>query len=83
MNSVPGPAVDVPPNSKLPRWAMKPLRYLTLGELADALGYLERNRPEDDVLGRALAAELARRTAADVRPDNRQSRRPWPRLRLT
>ncbi|TDD75803.1 hypothetical protein E1293_27655, partial [Actinomadura darangshiensis] len=47
-----------------PRWAGKPLRRLTAAELAEALGYLERHRPEDDVLGRALAAEFARRTAA-------------------
>ncbi|TDC39489.1 hypothetical protein E1281_38675 [Actinomadura sp. KC345] len=37
---------------------------MTVGELADALEYLERHRPDDDVLGRALAGEFARRTAA-------------------
>lgn len=47
-----------------PRWAVKPLRQLTAGELAEALEYLERHRPDDDVLGRALAGEFARRTAA-------------------
>ncbi|MBB4778613.1 hypothetical protein [Actinomadura livida] len=53
------PAAPAPP-----RWAVKPVRQLTAGELAEALGYLERHRPDDDVLGRALAGELARRTAA-------------------
>jgi hypothetical protein len=48
----------------LPRWAAKPVRRLTAGELAEALHYLERHRPDDDVLGRALAGEFARRTAA-------------------
>ncbi|RSN68092.1 hypothetical protein DMH08_11815 [Actinomadura sp. WAC 06369] len=48
-----------------PGWAVKPLRQLTTRELAEALEYLERNRPDDDVLGRALAGEFARRTAAE------------------
>lgn len=52
------------PDPALPRWAVKPVRQLTAGELAEALGYLERHRPDDDVLGRALAGEFARRTAA-------------------
>ncbi|WP_143226937.1 hypothetical protein [Actinomadura mexicana] len=47
-----------------PRWTGKPVRRLTTAELAEALEYLERHRPDDDVLGRALAAEFARRTAA-------------------
>ncbi|MFA1540543.1 hypothetical protein [Actinomadura monticuli] len=47
-----------------PRWTGKPVRRLTTGELAEALEYLERHRPDDDVLGRALAGEFARRTAA-------------------
>jgi hypothetical protein len=38
--------------------------WLTAAELVDALGYLERHRPDDEVLGRAVAAEFARRTAA-------------------
>ncbi|MFG2086934.1 MULTISPECIES: hypothetical protein [unclassified Spirillospora] len=52
------------PDPALPCWAVKPVRQLTAGELAEALGYLERHRPDDDVLGRALAGEFARRTAA-------------------
>jgi hypothetical protein len=48
----------------LPRWTGKPVRRLTAAELAEALEYLERHRPDDDVLGRALAGEFARRTAA-------------------
>jgi len=51
-----------------PHWAVKPLRRLTAGELAEALEYLEKHRPDDDVLGRALAGEFARRTAAEYRP---------------
>ncbi|NDU76232.1 hypothetical protein GWI34_26920 [Actinomadura sp. DSM 109109] len=47
-----------------PPWTGKPVRLLTTAELAEALGYLERHRPDDDVLGRALAGEFARRTAA-------------------
>lgn len=57
-------AAPPPANRALPRWAVKPVRLLTSAELAEALEYLERNRPEDDVLGRALAGEFARRTAA-------------------
>lgn len=57
-------AAPPPANRALPRWAVKPVRLLTTGELAEALEYLERHRPEDDVLGRALAGEFARRTAA-------------------
>jgi hypothetical protein len=53
------------PNVPHPRWTGKPLRRLTAGELAEALQYLERHRPDDDVLGRALAGEFARRTAAE------------------
>jgi len=53
-----------PADGPLPRWAGKPVRRLTTGELAEALEYLERHRPDDDVLGRALAGEFARRTAA-------------------
>ncbi|MFD0898922.1 hypothetical protein [Actinomadura sediminis] len=41
------------------------MRQLTTRELAEALEYLERNRPDDEVLGRALAGEFARRTAAE------------------
>ncbi|TDC70936.1 hypothetical protein E1200_03515 [Actinomadura sp. GC306] len=52
------------PRPAPPRWAGKPVRQLTTGELAEALAYLERHRPDDDVLGRALAGEFARRTAA-------------------
>jgi hypothetical protein len=52
------------PHPAPPRWAVKPVRQLTAGELAEALAYLERHRPDDDVLGRALAGEFARRTAA-------------------
>ncbi|TMQ90649.1 hypothetical protein ETD83_34500, partial [Actinomadura soli] len=52
------------PDPALPRWGAKPVRRLTAGELAEALAYLERHRPDDDVLGRALAGEFARRTAA-------------------
>ncbi|MEU8118436.1 hypothetical protein AB0C21_06975 [Spirillospora sp. NPDC049024] len=48
----------------LPRWTGKPVRRLTTAELAEALEYLERHHPDDDVLGRALAGEFARRTAA-------------------
>src|SRR5690606_33132983 len=48
-------AAPPPANRALPRWAVKPVRLLTTAELAEALEYLERNRPEDDVLGRALA----------------------------
>ena len=48
----------------VPGWAVKAVRQLTAGELAEALEYLERHRPDDDVLGRALAGEFARRTAA-------------------
>lgn len=48
----------------LPRWGAKPVRRLTTGELAEALAYLEKHRPDDDVLCRALAGEFARRTAA-------------------
>jgi hypothetical protein len=47
-----------------PRWTGKPVRLLTTAELAEALEYLERHRPDDDVLGRALAGEFVRRTAA-------------------
>ncbi|MCQ0017986.1 DUF488 domain-containing protein [Actinomadura madurae] len=46
------------PAAGLPRWAGKPVRRLTAGELAEALAYLERHRPEDDVLGRALARRV-------------------------
>ena len=53
------------PDAVLPYWTGKPVRQLTTGELAEALAYLERHRPEDDVLGRALAGEFARRTAAE------------------
>ncbi|WP_131737618.1 hypothetical protein [Actinomadura roseirufa] len=52
----------------LPSWARKPLRGLTTAELAEALEYLERTRPDDEVLGRALAGEFARRTAAEPPP---------------
>ncbi|TDB84098.1 hypothetical protein E1264_25890 [Actinomadura sp. KC216] len=52
------------PDPAIPRWATKPVRRLTAGELAEALTYLERHHPDDDVLGRALAGEFARRTAA-------------------
>ena len=61
MNSGPFAA---PAAGPLPRWAGKPVRRLTTAELAEALEYLERHRPDDDVLGRALAGEFARRTAA-------------------
>ncbi|XRQ06701.1 hypothetical protein ACN3XK_60905 [Actinomadura welshii] len=57
-------AAPPPAGPTLPRWAVKPVRQLTTGELAEALQYLERHRPDDDVLGRALAGEFARRTAA-------------------
>ncbi|MBO2456195.1 hypothetical protein [Actinomadura violacea] len=58
----PRPARPAVPDA---RWAGKPLRRLTAAELAEALQYLERHRPDDDVLGRALAGEFARRTAAE------------------
>ncbi|NVI86691.1 hypothetical protein HUX53_05235, partial [Actinomadura sp. BRA 177] len=61
MNSGPRTA---PAGRRPPRWTGKPVRRLTTAELAEALEYLERHRPDDDVLGRALAAEFARRTAA-------------------
>lgn len=64
MNSGPSPAPAGPADGRLPHWAGKPVRRLTAAELAEALEYLERHRPDDDVLGRALAAEFARRTAA-------------------
>ncbi|GAA4239740.1 hypothetical protein GCM10022254_61200 [Actinomadura meridiana] len=64
------------PGPALPGWAAKPVRRLTAGELAEALHYLERHRPDDDVLGRALAGEFARRTAATEFAD-----RTAPRLR--
>ncbi|MEU5995173.1 hypothetical protein ABZ806_39875 [Spirillospora sp. NPDC047418] len=65
MNSGPRAASAAgPAEPRLPRWAGKPVRRLTAGELAEALAYLERHRPDDDVLGRALAGEFARRTAA-------------------
>lgn len=58
-----------------PRWAVKPVRQLTTGELAEALEYLEEHHPDDDVLGRALAGEFARRTAAEYqRPAARHAR---------
>ncbi|WP_433465088.1 hypothetical protein [Spirillospora sp. CA-128828] len=60
MNTEPRAA---PPPGPAP-WTGKPVRRLTAAELAEALEYLERHRPEDDVLGRALAGEFARRTAA-------------------
>ncbi|MFB4304567.1 hypothetical protein [Actinomadura sp. GTD37] len=65
MNSGPraAPAAG-PAGGRPPRWAGKPVRRLTAGELAEALEYLELHRPDDDVLGRALAGEFARRTAA-------------------
>ncbi|WP_433475183.1 hypothetical protein ACQPZP_42060 [Spirillospora sp. CA-142024] len=59
MNTEPRAAPPVPAP-----WTGKPVRRLTAAELAEALEYLERHRPEDDVLGRALAGEFARRTAA-------------------
>ncbi|GAA4394512.1 hypothetical protein GCM10023088_75270 [Actinomadura verrucosospora] len=52
------------PSAGPPRWTGKPVRGLTAAELAEALEYLERHRPDDDVLGRALAGEFASRTAA-------------------
>ncbi|WP_141580023.1 hypothetical protein [Actinomadura sp. WMMA1423] len=75
MNPEPRAAPSVPPPAPppvsttgrpggLPRWTGKPVRRLTSAELAEALEYLERHRPDDDVLGRALAGEFARRTAA-------------------
>ncbi|MFD0683497.1 hypothetical protein [Actinomadura fibrosa] len=65
----PGPAnaARAEPGAGHPRWAAKPVRRLTAGELAEALEYLERHHPDDDVLGRALAGEFARRTAAEYR----------------
>jgi hypothetical protein len=56
------------------------VRRLTTAELAEALEYLERHRPDDDVLGRALAAEFARRTAATEFADHatRPERPPDP-----
>ncbi|WP_242902710.1 hypothetical protein [Actinomadura terrae] len=56
------------PRDGHPRWALKPLYGLTTGELAEALEYLEKHHPDDEVLGRALAGEFARRTAAESRP---------------
>ncbi|RKS79004.1 hypothetical protein BZB76_0442 [Actinomadura pelletieri DSM 43383] len=69
------------PSRPLPRWATKPVRQLTAGELAEALDYLERHRPDDDVLGRAVAGEFARRTAATefaTRPPNPTTHNPGP-----
>ncbi|MEU8341099.1 hypothetical protein AB0C74_05345 [Spirillospora sp. NPDC048832] len=63
MNSAPRAAPGAA-DRRPPRWAGKPVSRLTTGELAEALAYLERHRPDDDVLGRALAGEFARRTAA-------------------
>ncbi|WP_433228138.1 hypothetical protein [Actinomadura formosensis] len=68
VNAVPA---AVPADRWLPHWAGKPVRWLTAGELAEALEYLERHRPDDDVLGYALAAEFARRTAEDLRVTGR------------
>lgn len=64
-------APAAPADRWLPHWAGKPVRRLTAGELAEALEYLERHRPGDDVLGHALAAEFARRTAGDLRVTGR------------
>ncbi|REE98546.1 hypothetical protein DFJ69_4036 [Thermomonospora umbrina] len=47
-----------------PDWARKPLRQLTVSELTEALVYLEEREVADDALCRALAAQLADRTAA-------------------
>ncbi len=52
------------PGPAPPRWAAKPVGRLTTDELAEALTFLDRHRPDDDVLSRALAGEFARRTAA-------------------
>ncbi|WP_165975460.1 hypothetical protein [Actinomadura rubrisoli] len=49
---------------------------MTAGELAEALEYLEAHRPDDDVLGRALAGEFARRTAAEYRAPAARHARP-------
>ncbi|WP_165966988.1 hypothetical protein, partial [Actinomadura sp. 7K507] len=43
-----------------------------------ALEYLERHRPDDDVLGRALAGEFARRTAAAEFADRAAAGRAGP-----
>ncbi|WUH99758.1 hypothetical protein OHR68_40785 [Spirillospora sp. NBC_00431] len=66
------------PDPAPPRWAAKPVGRLTAGELAEALAYLERHRPDDDVLGRALAGEFARRTAAAEFARHTATTRPAP-----
>lgn len=65
---------DAEPHADHPSWAVKPLRRLTTRELAEALEYLEKNRPDDDVLGRALAGEFARRTAAEYHRTGERAR---------
>jgi hypothetical protein len=72
-----------PAEPRLPRWAGKPVRRLTAGELAEALAYLERHRPDDDVLGRALAGEFARRTAAAEFARETATRPPGPSARVS
>ncbi|MBX6770060.1 MAG: hypothetical protein IRY90_23390 [Actinomadura rubrobrunea] len=47
-------------------WARKPLNRLTVEELAQALAFLDSCGQADDPLAHALAAELAKRTAARV-----------------
>ncbi|SEF92877.1 hypothetical protein SAMN04489712_102540 [Thermomonospora echinospora] len=56
--------MEVAERTGRPGWAGKPLRQLSVGELTEALVYLEECEPADDALSRALAAQLAERTAA-------------------
>ncbi|CND47209.1 Uncharacterised protein [Mycobacterium tuberculosis] len=81
VNSGPRPASAA--DRRLPRWAGKPVRRLTAAELAEALTYLERHRPDDDVLGRALAGEFARRTAAAEFARETATRPPGPSARVS
>lgn len=47
-----------------PAWAGKPMADLSATEITDALTYLDQHELADEILIRALATRLARRTAA-------------------